>query len=160
MSYAAARVRTDEGSVPVGAENCLQYIGGDFFFLDGDRRRFPHHPSAMRSPELRAEIARGKRPVAVDPNERAYDALEAAFHAHQGPFRVPRFRPPPATGGTRADFAVRLATLKRSIANGNAYLRRLLEEIGHAPGDLDRAITHSSAVFLERARGNAIKLCR
>ena len=109
-----------------------------------------------RSPELRAEIARGKLPVGFDPNKHAYDRLLVAFHARQGPFDVIRFRPPSATGGTRGDFMVRLATLKRAIADGDAFLARLLVSIGHQLGDLDRAMSYWRAQYLENgatARG-------
>lgn len=103
-----------------------------------------------RSPELRAEIARGKRPVGFDPARDAYDRLFAAFRARRGPFDVLRFRPPSAGGGTHSDFMVRLATLRRAIADGDVFLARLLRGAGHEPADLDRAMAHWRAEHLGR----------
>ena len=109
-----------------------------------------------RSPELCAEIARGKRPVGYDPNKSSFDSLLVAFHAHQGPFNIIRFRPPASTGGTNSDFMVRLATLKRAIADGDVFLKRLLQNIGHEPGDLDRAMAHWRAEILQKARNTEL----
>lgn len=106
-----------------------------------------------RSPELCAEIARGKRPVGQDPDKRAYDSLHAAFHARRGPFDLVRFRPPSSTGGTRGDFVVRLVMMKRAIRDGDVYMRRLLGNIGHEPLDLDRAVAHWRAEYLS---GNGV----
>lgn len=113
-----------------------------------------------RSPELRAEIARGKRPVAIDPNKDAFDSLQAAFHARRGPFDLMRFRPPSTARGTatRGDLMVRLAMMKRAIQDGDVFVKRLLQGIGHEPEDMDRAMAHWRAEYLESAKNNALQL--
>lgn len=106
----------------------------------------------FRSPELRAEIARGKLPAGHDPCRDAYDSLMKAFTERRGPFDLARFRPPSSTGGTRSDFMVRLAMMRRAIQGGDTMLIRLLRDIGHSREHLDHAMAHWRAEHLGAAR--------
>lgn len=102
-----------------------------------------------RSPELRAEIARGKLPVSYDPNKNAYDRLNVMYIGKQGPFSIGRFRPG-VGGGIRGDFMLRLTCLKRGMAQGEIDVRNAMSQVGLDETDVDRAISHGRAEHLDK----------
>ena len=108
-----------------------------------------------RSPELRAEIARGKLPVGYDPAEAAYRRLHELYVSHRGPFGIGRYRPG-VPGGSRGDFMVRLCSLKRGLAQGDGGAAEGASRAGIDGSDVDLAMSHwRSAHLAQRARAAA-----